>query len=147
MDNAQRTATLSRGKGKGLLKSILPAFLLTLLLGACLLLLAAFILSRTADPTKWIRTVGLALPAVCAFFGGFTAGKREKNMGAPVGLCTGVLFLLFLLVLSAATGGATASPLMRVVCYTLLLLLSTLGGAAGSTGGSKKSTRHRRRKR
>lgn len=146
MDNAQRTATLSRGQGKGLLGSILPAFFLTLILSAALLGLSALLLSRSADPSRWIRVIGSAIPAVCAFLGSFIAGKREKNMGALVGLCTGVLYLIILLILSAITGGAVTAFSIRAVCYTLLLLLSTLGGIAGSTGGGKKRSRRRHKR-
>lgn len=146
MDNAQRTATLSRGKGKGLIGSILPAFFLSLIIGAILLGLCALLLSRSADPGRWVRTIGMALPALCAFFGGFIGGKREKNMGALVGLLSGLLFVGFLLLLAAVTGGAVTSLGIRAVCYTLLLLLSTLGGVAGSMDVSKKRGRRRHRR-
>ena len=143
MDTTQRTVTLSRGRGKGLFRSVLPAFFLMLILGVCLLGGVALALSRTPDPSKAIRLVGPVLPALCAFVGGFTAGKREKNMGAVMGLCTGALFVLFLLVLSAFTGAETKLS-VRIIGYTLLLLLSTLGGAAGSAGGGKSKRRRRR---
>lgn len=146
MDKQERTATLSRGAGKGLFGSVLPAFFASALLSAALLLLCALLLTRSEDPGAYIRVFGLALPAVCAFFGGFIAGKREKNMGALCGLITGVLFLLALLVLSFFLGSGTMTMAVRIVCYTLLLLLSTLGGLAGSTGGrGRKKSRHRHR--
>ncbi len=144
MDNAQRTATLSRGRGKGLIGSILPAFFLSLAIGAILLGLCALLLSHLADPGRWSRAIGVALPAVCAFFGGFIAGKREKNAGAPVGLLSGILFVGFLLILTAVTGGASTSLGIRAIRYTLLLLLSTLGGVAGSIRVGKKRSRRKR---
>lgn len=143
MDTTQRTVTLSRGRGKGLFRSVLPAFFLMLILGACLLGGAALALSRMPDPSKTIRLLGPVLPALCAFIGGFIAGKREKNMGAVMGLCTGVLFVLFLLLLSTFTGAET-KLFIRIIGYALLLLLSALGGAAGSVGGGKRKHRHRR---
>ena len=144
MDHAQRTVTLSRGKGKGLFRSIFPAFFFTLLLGAFLLAVGALALSRLPDPSRSIRLLGPILPAFCAFFGGFVAGKREKNMGAVAGLSTGLLFLLVLISVSTFTGGSMTLP-TRILCYTLLLLLSVLGGAAGSAGGVKKRHRHKKR--
>ena len=145
MDKTQRTATLTGGKGKGLLSSILPAFFVSFLFGGVLLLLASFLLMQTADPTAYVRILGFVTPAVCVFFGGFMAGKREKNMGAFVGLINGVFFVLVLWGLSVFCGG-TLSPAVRIVCYGLLLLLSTLGGLGGSVGGKRKSYRHGRRK-
>jgi putative membrane protein (TIGR04086 family) len=143
MDTTQRTVSLSRGKGKGLFRSVLPAFFLMLLLGICLLFGASLLLSRLPDPAKGIRLIGPALPALCAFTGGFTAGRREKNMGAVMGLCTGLLFVLFLLVLSTFTG-SDSKLAVRILSYALLLLLATLGGAAGSAGGTKRKRRKRR---
>ncbi len=142
----ERTATLSRGTGKGLLGSVVPAFFAMALLSIGLLFLTAFLLTRSEDPAAHIRVFGLALPALSAFFGGFVAGKREKNMGALCGLVTGVIFLLALLLLSFFLGSGTMTFGVRIVCYTLLLLLSTLGGLAGSTGGKKRKSGHRRRK-
>ena len=144
MDNAQRTVTLSRGKGKGLFRSVFPAFFFALLLGVISLGVAALLLSRLPDPSRSIRLLGPILPAYCAFFSGFVAGKREKNMGAVAGLCTGLLFLLVLILVSSFTGGEMALSI-RIVCYALLLLLSVLGGAAGSAGGTKKRRRRKKR--
>ena len=146
MDNAQRTVSLSRGKGKGLVRSTLPAFLLSLLFSILLLLLAALLLSYTADPAKWIRIAGPILPALCAFVGGLISGRRENNMGALAGLLTGLMLLAVLLLAATLLGDGTTALTRRLISYAILLLLSVSGGMLGSRGGKRRAYPHRRRR-
>lgn len=136
-------ARISEPGGFGLIKCIAFSFLITLAFGAVLLTATAFILTKCEDPSSLIHLVGIALPAVTAFFGGIVAGKTNKPMGALSGTICGACFIGSLFLLSFFLGEGSFTAWQTLLFYAVLLLLSLLGGFLGA---SKRNARKRRRR-
>ena len=139
----ERKATLGRQTERTIFGCALFALLITLIFGGAVLLISAFVISRSPALGAHIGSIGAAMGAVFALVGGMIAGKRHKHTGALAGLLFGALYLSVMLLLSRVAGGS-ASPLSRLIGYPVLLLLALLGGALGNlrVGG-----RHRRKRR
>ena len=136
-------ARISEPGGVGLIKSICISFLFTIVFGAVLLTATAFILTKCEDPSSLIRLLGIALPAVTAFFGGIFAGKANKPMGALSGAFCGACFIGLLFLLSTFLGEGSFAAWQTLLFYAILLLLSLMGGFLGA---SKRSTRKKHRR-
>ncbi|MBE6656318.1 MAG: TIGR04086 family membrane protein [Ruminococcaceae bacterium] len=139
----ERRAVLG-GAGKTLVGSAFFALLGALAFGGISLFGAALFFSYKPNATPYIGTVGCALGALAALFGGFGAGRRQKHAGALAGLLFGVLYLIVLLLLSRFGSMGTPLP-KRLIGYAIFLLLSALGGALGSMRVGERH--HKKRKR
>ena len=141
MEKAIATPARLGGRRHSVLRAILRGALLSLSLGAALLLLAAYLLYRTADPGGYVRTASLAVAGVSAIAGGIAASHGSVRGGALLGFCSGVLLaLLSFLVALLVSGGALAGE--ALVRYAMMLLGGTLGGMLGKRGGHRRR-RHR----
>lgn len=112
------------------LRDSLKALLLTVGLGALLLLVGALALSFSADPLSLIPPTGLLLCALTAFFGGGIAMRIHRTGALLCGLENGAGLLLLMLPLSLLFRGEASgySALISCLLHVALLLLS-VGGA------------------
>ena len=112
------------------LQDSLKALLLTVGLGALLLLLVALALSFIEDPLARIPAAGLLLAAVTAFFGGGIAVRIHRTGALLCGLGNGAGLLLLMLPLSLLFRSEASgySSLVSCLLHAALLLLS-VGGA------------------
>lgn len=106
--------------------------------------LASLFLLRAENPSAWIRTLGVLLPALTSFFGGIVSARAKGGMGALSGLISGALLVIILALSAHLLGDSTRSFGARTVLYTFLLLISVLGGMLGAQKKGKR--RHKRRK-
>lgn len=151
---APRRGTAPRGTDKdgtmslgAVLKNTLPSLLLTLLLGALLLLLATAILLKTEDPSRLCRPVALAVLYLTAVAGGAVAtwlyGRRTPFLcGLFLGAALFAVTLLCALFLprSADAGWGLTSLLLRA----LLLPAAILGAFLAARQKKRPRRRHRR---
>ncbi len=139
-------AFLADRRGTGLLKSTLFSLLFSFVFGLILLLASGAILLYYQNPTHAFQVTSTLLPALTAFFGGIIAGKTEKKQGALAGILHGILFVLFLFLLSRLLGEGDFSVAHTLISYTVMLVLSVLGGTVGAAKRQKgKKRRHKRR--
>ena len=80
------------------LRATLVALPITLLLGACLLLVATALLLSTKDPDRYHAVIALPILYLTAFLGGMIA-TRIAHRYAPF-LCGGILGVLLMLLFS-----------------------------------------------
>lgn len=141
--SAKKTVSFQKRKG-GVLSGILFSLFISALLCLLLLSLSAVLLSRTGDPSRWIRPLGCGISALCVFLGGVLSGRRKGSLGALSGLLHGLLYVLLLFLVGLFAGDGQSIG-VKLVCYTVLILLSVLGGVASASGGKRRKTHRRHR--
>ena len=138
MNTAHRTARLAGKRRHGLLRGVAFGLLVSLLTGAILLSLVAFLLMQTNDPGKNASLFGLICLCVTALIGGIAAGKRNKGQGALAGLLLGGVLLLLLFVLSLFLKGEGPSLLYTLITRLTLLLFALFGGIWGGNASRRR---------
>ena len=114
-------------------KKALRAFLVTLAIGAGLILLASLGAYFMPDPDPMIRPLAYAAAALTALLGGFAAGKLHGSAPAVCGLVNGLLLLALMLLLSlffrshASGYPAWASALLHAAVLALSFAGALLG--------------------
>ena len=133
-------ARLGDRRSRTFLSSLLAALLFSLLIGTGLLLLASLLLQRSADPSRLMTVVGVALAGAVAFLGGFRAGQLRRTSGALMGLCLGML-VVFLCLLAALILQGGSLPPLSLALYAGILLLATLGGTLATRRKPRRRSR------
>lgn len=136
-------AYISEGNKTGFLRGLLISLLFMAAFAMASVALASLLLLRAENPSAWIRTLGVLLPSLTAFFGGIVSARSRGGMGALSGLLCGALLVIILVLLAHFSGDAARSLGARAVLYTVLLLLSVLGGTLGA---QKRGKRRRKRR-
>ncbi len=135
--NETDTPGFSRTAAKG--------FLITLGIGAALLLAAALCVYFLPDPSPAIRPTGVAVALLTALAGGYVSGKLHGHAPALCGLLNGALLsaLMLLLSLFLRSDAAGYSAWISALLHAMIPLCSVVGAMMGVR---KKSTPKRRRR-
>lgn len=125
-------------------KQTFKAFLITLAIGAGLILTLSLGAYFHPDPDSIIRPLALIAAALTAFFGGFTAGKLRGGAPAICGLINGILLTAVMLLLSLCFRAYSSgySQLVSTLIHAAVPVLSFAGALLG-TKKSIKTTRRR----
>ncbi len=128
-------------------KSTVKAYLITLAIGAGLILIASLILSLLSDPIPLIRPLSLLSCGITALAGGFVTGKLHGSAPAVCGLSNGALLLATLLLLSLffRSLGNGYSVWLSLGLHLSVLLLSLAGALLGIRKPAPLPRRRRRR--
>ena len=140
MEKAKHAAHIGDRQTLSFLGGVLRALLLSLLVGAFLLLMLSYLLYRLPDKAFLLTPLSFATSVILSMLGGFFGGKSLRRSGALCGLTAGIvlvfLFMLVALILRAGALSTTAIPL-----YLLILAAATAGGALGSRKPKKRRRR------
>jgi len=109
----------------GVIKAIILTVILSLLLG--------FILYFTNLPENFIAPIFSAIVALSAFWGGSTAARAKKSRGLLIGLTTGTVYFLLLVLISLVIFKFPFSIIGVAQKGLLSLLAGGLGGIYGVT--------------
>lgn len=133
--NTHRRTTSRHGNTppKSFLRTILRSYLITLALGAGLLLIASLAVSFHPDPDSLIRPLAYLSLALTGLLGGYLSGRIHGKAPLTAGGVNGLLLLLLMLPVSFGFRSMTAgySPLLSLALHGAVLLLSALGAIAG----------------
>ena len=114
-------------------KKTLKAFLITLAVGAGLILLCSLAAYFMPDPDPMIHPLAYAAAALTALIGGIVAGRIHGSAPAVCGLTNGLLLLALMLLLSlffrSLASGYTAW--VSALLHAAVLLLSFAGALIG----------------
>lgn len=113
-----------------ILRPILIGVLVGVIAGVLLLLAAAAVMASTQLPTGIVSPIALAVIAVAALVGGFTAARLSRERGLLYGAGCGLL--IFLVV---AIAGFSVVPSSQGAMLLLKLALTVGGGALGGVLG------------
>lgn len=124
-------------------KQTFTAFLITLAIGAGLILMLSLGAYFHPDPDSIIRPLALVAAALTAFFGGFTAGKLRGGAPAVCGLINGILLTALMLLLSLCFRAHSSgySPLVSTLIHAAVPVLSFVGALLGTKKTSKNIRR------
>lgn len=132
--NKSRTAA-RRGNApsESFLHRILRSYLLTLALGAGLILIASLAVSFHPDPDSLIRPLAYLSLALTTLMGGYLSGRIHGKAPLTAGGVNGLLLLLLMLPVSFGFRSMSAgySPLLSLALHGAVLPLSALGAIAG----------------
>ena len=105
---------------------------------SCTVMLAicAFILSIRDMPHTAVVLLSIACTVVGAFVGSFVSARLMKENGLIVGLVTGVLFYLVVLLVNAVIGIA-GTGLFSVSRLVIILITAAIGGILGVNAKKK----------
>lgn len=134
-------AHLSEKGKRPLLSGLLLSLLLSLFLSFLFLLLLSFLLYKTEDPLRFLTPALYITPMLCSFLSGFFLARSHRAGGALLGLLSGAVLALLLLVIGLILAGGKL-PLSSLLLYGPVLLFSPLGAAL-----AQKRTGRKRRKR
>lgn len=97
-----------------------------LLCGALLTICALIFVLIKSIPTQAVLAVSIAISALSAMFAGFLSAKLCHNKGLIMGLSSGLILFILVMISAFSTGGGvfTVSTAMRFI-------LMMLGGAFG----------------
>lgn len=121
------------------------SFLITLAVGAALLLIAAIWIYFMPDPSPVIRPVGIAVAALTALIGGVVTGKLHGSAPALCGLLNGALLSALMLLLSFFFRPLAAGYAAWI--SALLHAMIPLCSIAGAMMGVRKKPAPRRKRR
>ena len=128
MVSAKHTsAHLREGRSLSFPTAALRGLLLALCLGTAFLFFSALLLSRSADPNRYLLPTALITPILTSFLGGFHAGKLHRKGGALCGITVGML-VAFLFLLAALILRSGSLPLLSLPLYLGILASATVGG-------------------
>ena len=98
------------------------------------------------DPETLFKPLGMAALYISAFAGGFASARFNKENGLPVGALTGVLLMLFVLIISFFLRQANESiGLVGWLLYALIALAGALGGRVGIPSAKRRKRRGARK--
>ena len=82
------------------------------------------------------------------FLSGFISAKKHRSAAIPIGVASGVIFILSVLLVSLFIKGSPENFLASLFTYAAALILSILGGIIGTkkSNGSKKPRKTRFKK-
>ena len=125
-------------------KDTLRAYLITLAIGGCLILLCSLGAYFHPDPASIIHPLAYVAAALTAFLGGWVAGKLRGNAPAVCGLANGILLTCTMLLLSFffLSESSGYSALISTLLHAAIPVLSFLGALVGTR---KKKTHTKRR--
>ncbi len=135
-------AHLSERRKRPLLSGLFLSLLLSLFFSVLFLLLLSFLLYQTEDPLRFLTPALYITPVLCGFLDGFFLARSHRTGGALIGLLSGAILALLLLVIGLILGDGKL-PLSSLLLYGLVLLFSPLGAALAQ----KKPGRKRRKRR
>ena len=146
---SRRTPPKGRASAKSaqsdalLSKMTLRVFLITLAIGASLILVASIGAYFHPDPNRIIPPLALLSAALTAFFGGFTAGRLRAHAPVLHGLVNGLLLTALMLLLSLCflSRSSHHTPLVSALLHAAVPLLSALGALLGGNRKEQKRMR------
>ena len=114
-------------------KKALKAFLITIAVGAGLILLCSLIAYFMPDPDPMIHPLAYAAAALTALIGGIVAGKIHGSAPAICGLLNGLLLLALMLLLSLFFRSLASgySAWISALLHAAVPLLSFAGAIIG----------------
>lgn len=113
-----------------IIRPIVGGFVVGVVLCLVLLLIAATVMATFQVPQAAVTPIAIAILAVAAFGGGFTASCIARERGLLYGACCGLL--LFLVVLVAGLGiEQAASGALPALKLALALGCGAIGGIVG----------------
>ena len=149
MGSQKRNHTKKHAHGtevKNLPRDLCKSTLITLGLGALLLLVASLLLSFTADPLPLTLPVGMGIAAITAFLGGWVALRIHGQSALLCGLCNGSICLAVFLLLSLGIKElASHSSTLSLLLHLGFPLLSVAGAYAGRPSPKKRKKRKSKR--
>lgn len=107
---------------------IIRTLIFTYLISGILMALLAFALFKFRLPESQINLGVNGIYILSCLFGGFIAGKVLKNRRFLWGLLTGLLYFLFLFLMSMAQGGVADEPMSIVTVLAMCALSGMAGG-------------------
>lgn len=116
---------------KKLIKSLIFGVLSATIAIAILIIIASFVFQLTDKfPKEAVNIVNLAILSLGGLLGGYIAARFNKSSGLIVGLLTG--FIIFIIILLAGLSRSVESLTIFTIYKLLaLLIFPTLGGVIG----------------
>lgn len=127
--------------------------ILRLVIGACIglaawllwLLAAAFVLSRTEDPGRYVLPAALTVLALAALVGGFAAKKLSGLPPLAAGLAGAVTLLIAVTALSTAPDVTSErSGILKAAVFAVCAVFSMFGAMLGGKKNQRVQTKRRR---
>ena len=137
MEKAKHAAHIGERQTLSFLGGVIRALLSSLLAGALLLPVFAYLLYRMPDKAILMTPLSFLLGGLIGLSGGLVGGRTLRRSGAFCGITAGiVLVFLFLLVALILRSGALST--MSLPLYLLILASATAGGAWGAKKPQKR---------
>lgn len=137
-----------KGSFLEIVKSALFALPVTLIIGAILLVITAFIAYSASDPDAIIDPLSVSVLMLSAVLGGFVASRRCGHAAVVCGAVSGVLFCIALFIVSLCFGEETCETLaprisqLASLCLKLAVVaLEVLGAVIAQVLTQKRAAR------
>ncbi len=141
----RHAATTDYGKSKtpwAFFKSVCLSLSVTAIAGLLLLFISTALLMLTADPGRYASYAGYILLPTAVFIGGSIGTRFYAGAPLLMGLGTGALALILLLLADLCIPGKSSAALPVLLCLYAAIPLAGIAGAL-SLGKKKVRRRHR----
>ena len=144
--HARVSDTIGSHMPKGFFRCSLAGAVTVMAIGTVLAVVLAFVIYKTADPTRYITPAALSALYISSLLGGFAAARLNKGSALLCGLTTGALLLAttFIISLPISENMSAEYNLINAVALRAAVLVCSIIGAF--IGVSKKTTDKKRRK-
>ena len=131
---------------KELLKNGVKGFLVSIGTSVLLIFLFGYICYLQEDPRGLFAALGLTALYVSAVVGGISAALFNKSNGLTVGAISGLLFMLFVVIVSFFLRPANETiGVLGWVLYIAILAVSVVGGLLIKKPSKRRKKRSKRR--
>ncbi len=135
-----KSRSAKQTSGKKYVKQCAAVVLLTVIIYAVLLALAAFVVSRVNTPHSLFGTLSTGCIGASHFFSAFAISKRRKENGLITGAASGVLLFMIIALIGAIIKRGMLS-LNALVKLVILVCTGAMGGMLGVNSSVKKRIR------
>ncbi len=136
MRKGNKAKASRQSEGKRYVKQCLAVVVLTVVLYAVLVAIAAFIVTKINTPHNLFGTISAVCLGIAQFFSAFFMLKRFKENGLITGAASGAFLCLCCAAVSAATNGTVG--LNAPVTLVIGVCSGALGGALGVNSSHKR---------
>ena len=149
--HSRTSERIGRKAPKGIIPCSVAGALVSIILLLIMAVVLSYLLSKTADPIRYVTPTAFSALYLSALIGGFVATGLNKCSALLCGICVGSMLAAFGFLVSLAVDSSLASGMTltnSILLRLVIIVCSTIGAYIGvikKTPDRKRYNKHKKR--